>query len=62
MTVNKNTKTPGGTTGFSTNVNAINRWVLNATYREKLRLCLHQLINFSNQTTKHKDLTSSRKK
>ena len=59
MTLNKDIKTPGGTTGFSTNVNAINRWALNATYRAELRQCLHQLINFSNQTTKHKDLTKS---
>ena len=60
MTLNKDTKTPGGTTGFCINVNAINRWVLDATYRAELRQCLHQLINFSKQTTKHKDLTKSR--
>lgn len=27
MTVNRDTKTAGGTTGFSTNNNAINRWI-----------------------------------
>ena len=60
MTLNKDTKTPGGTTGLSISVKAINRWALNATYRAELRQCLHQLINFSNQTTKHKDFTKSR--
>ena len=29
MTINRDTKTPVGTTGFSTNSNAINRWVIN---------------------------------
>ena len=38
-TINKDTKTPGGTTGFSANSNAINRWALNASYRAKLRRC-----------------------
>ena len=26
MTLNKDTKTPGGTTGFSTNIGAVHRW------------------------------------
>ena len=59
MTLNKDTKSPGCTKGFSTNVNAINRWALNATYRAELRQCFYQLINFSNPTTKHKYFTQS---
>ena len=57
VTLNKDTKTAGGTTSFSTDVNAIHRRVLNATHEAVLRQCLHQVINFSNQTTKHKYLT-----
>ena len=33
MTINRDTKTAGGTTGFSINNNAINRWILNAPFR-----------------------------
>ena len=42
MTLNKDTKTPGGTTGFSTNVNAVHRWEMNASYRADLRRCFHE--------------------
>ena len=31
MTINKDTKSPGGTTGFSLKANAIMRWTLNAS-------------------------------
>ena len=30
MTLNEDTKTPGGITGFSSNVGAVQRWELNA--------------------------------
>ena len=40
MTLNKDTKTPGGTTGFSTIVGVVQRWELNASYRESLRRCI----------------------
>ena len=33
MTLNKDTKTSGGTTGFSTNVGAVKRWKVNASSR-----------------------------
>ena len=59
MTLKKDTKTPGGTTGFSTDVNVIHRWALDETHEGELTQCLHQVINFSNQTTKHKDLHKS---
>lgn len=60
MTLNKDTKTPGGTTGFSTNVGAVHRWELNATYRASLREVFHQHLNFSNQKHRHKDLSPAR--
>ena len=60
MTLNKDTKTPCGTTGFSTSINAINRWALNATYRAETRQCLHRLINLSVHKSTHKNLTDSR--
>lgn len=59
-TINKDTKTPGGTTGFSTNSNAINRWALNASYRAKLRCCFHRHLGYVNAKHKHRDLTLSR--
>ena len=60
MTINRDTKTPGGTTGFSTNADAIRRWTLNASYRAALRKCLYGYINYSPQGYTHKDLTKSR--
>ena len=30
MTLNRDTKTPGGRTGFSTNIGAVNRWEINS--------------------------------
>ena len=32
-TINKDTKTPGGLKGFSTKINTVNRWILNATHK-----------------------------
>ena len=60
MTVNKDTKTRGGTTGFSTNVNAVHRWEINAGYRADLRRCFHEHINYKSQLYMHKDLSPSR--
>ncbi|XP_066925450.1 uncharacterized protein [Clytia hemisphaerica] len=60
MTLNKDTKTPGGTTGFSTNIGAVHRWELNATYRASLREVFHQHLNFTSQKHKHKDLSPAR--
>ena len=47
MTINKGTKTPGGNTGFSTNVGAVKQWKVNASYREELRSILHQHLHIS---------------
>ena len=60
MTLNKDTKTPGGTTGFSTNPGAVKRWELNASYRAALRTCFHKHLNYQKQVYKHPDLTPSR--
>jgi hypothetical protein len=60
MTLNKDTKTPGGTTGFSTNSGAVKRWEINASYRAALRTCFHQHLNYQQQNYKHQDLTPSR--
>ena len=60
MTLNKDTKTPGGTTGFSTSLGAVQRWEINASYRASLREVFHQHLNYSTQRHKHKDLSPSR--
>ena len=60
MTLNKYTKGSGGCTGFSTNVNAVKRWEINATYRASLRNCFHNHINHHPQKFKHPDLNPSR--
>ena len=61
MTINKDTKTPGGTTGFSINPNSIIRWSINATFRAELRKILHEFVNYRKQIFSHKDLHPSRK-
>ena len=59
MTLNKDTKTPGGCTGFSRNVNA-GRWEINAAYRAALRTCFHKHLDYQPQNYKHPDLNLSR--
>ena len=60
MTLNKDIKTPGGTAGFSTNVNGVHGWEINAGYRADLQKCFHEHINYKSQLYKHKDLSPSR--
>ena len=59
-TVNRDTKTPGGTTGFSTNQNAVNRWSINASYRAEIRNCFHNFLGTHSQSHVHNDLKPSR--
>ena len=59
MTLNKDTKTPGGCTGFSRNVNAVKRWEINAAYRAALRTCFHKHLDYQPQKYKHPDLNPS---
>ena len=60
MILNRDTKTPGGTTGFSTNINAVRRWEINSAYRADLRNCFHKHLNYEQQQDLHKDLSPSR--
>ncbi len=60
MTLNKDTKTPGGTTCFSTKIGAARRWKVNASYRAALRRCLHNHMCFDKKVTQHKDMSESR--
>ena len=60
MTINKDTKTLGGTTGFSMKADAIMRWTLNAPCRAELRKCLHSHLKLSPTCYPQKDLTPSR--
>ena len=50
----------GGTTGFSTNINAVKRWEINASYRAALRTCFHKHLNFSKKKYTHPDLGPAR--
>ena len=60
MTLNKDTKGSDGCTGFSTNVNAVKRWEINATYRASLRKCFDNHIIYHPQKFKDPDLNLSR--
>ena len=60
MTINNDTKTPGGTTGFSKNPNFIIRRSINAIFRAELRKKLHEFVNYRKQRFSHKDLNPSR--
>ena len=49
-------ETAGGCTGFSTNVNAVKRWDINASYRAALRTCFHKHTNYQLPKYSHPDL------
>ena len=53
MTLNKDTKAHGGTTGFSTSIGAVKRWEVNAAYRASLRYVFHEHLNFFSQSYNH---------
>jgi len=57
---NRYSKTPGGTTGFSINTNAVKRWEVNSSYRASLRSVLQQHLQISSKSYAHKDLTTAR--
>lgn len=46
MTLNKEIKLSGGTTEFSANKNAVERWELNANYCATMRTCFHEHLNY----------------
>ena len=58
--VNRDTKTPGGTTGVSTNRSAINRWILNAPFRADVHTALHDFVHMRHKAHQHKDLSAIR--
>ena len=60
MTINKESKSAGGTTGFSTNVDAVRRWEVNASYRSALMSCIKQHVSYKTQKYQHQDLRPSR--
>ena len=60
MTLNRDTKTPGITTGFSTNIGAVHRWEINSKYRASLRTVFPQHLDYKSSNYQHKDLAPSR--
>ena len=60
MTLNKDTKNLVGCTGFSSNVNAVKRWEINAAYTAALRTCFHKHLDYQPQKYKYHDLNTSR--
>ena len=59
VTINRDTKTLGGTTSFSRSNDAVNKWSLNALYRADMRRCLHKMLKVDKKTI-HSDLTTGR--
>ena len=59
ITLNKDTKTPGRTTGFSNNIEAVKRWEINASYRVALCNCFHKHL-YRPKESKHADVNLSR--
>ena len=60
MAINHDTKTPGGTTGFSTNSNAIDRWVINVPYRAGMEKQLNDFVQLRQKSHLHHDLLPTR--
>ena len=59
-TINKDTKTLGGLTGFSTKTNAVNRWTINASYRASLYSHLQEFLGANTKKYVHADLQKLR--
>ena len=59
-TIKKDTKTPGGTTNFSTNPNARHCWTINASYRATIRNCFQNFQGQHHKANQHQDLRPSR--
>ena len=55
MAINKDTKTPGSTNGFSTKIGAVKIWEITASYRANVRKCLHQHFCYNKQRYSHSD-------
>ena len=50
----------GGCAGFSTNINAVKRWEINAVYTANIQTIFHKLLNCDVLKYKHPDLNPSR--
>ena len=50
----------GGCTGFSTSINTVKRWKINAAYRVNIRTSFHKHLNYDVQKYKHPDMNPSR--
>ena len=59
-TTKKDTKTPGGLTGFSTKTNAVDRWTINASYRTSMYSHLQEFLGANTKKYVHADLQKSR--
>ena len=59
-TVNKDTKTSGGFTGFSLKQPASDRWMINASRRAECYRNLKDLVTFAGNKYDHHDLNKSR--
>ena len=59
-TINKDTKIPGGLTGFSTKTNTVDRWTINASYRASLYSHLQEFLGANTKKYVHTDLQKSR--
>ena len=59
-TINKDTKTPGDTTNFSTNPNAVHRWTISVSYRAAVRNCFQNFLGQNHKANQHQDLRPSR--
>ena len=60
MTLNRDTKTSGGTFGFSANTNTVQWWEINASNRTSLRRVFHQHIPYESSKYDNKDLSPAR--
>ena len=60
MTLNRDTKTPGVTTGFSTNIGAVHISEISSKYRASLRTAFHQHLDYKSSNYQYKDLAPSR--
>ena len=58
-TINRDSKTPDGTTGFSVKHGAVQRWTLNSSYRASVRKLIHQLAIYKKSDITHRDLLPS---
>ena len=62
VTINRDTKTPGGTTGFSLNAGAVQRHYITAEHRCAFVGLMRDFVNVASPHEAHADLNESRRK